>query len=243
MNKNTWIGLGIGLVAGIFVLGLLVKFGPSGLRDFLSSSRQVVNPPSAGSGRPALTTAQSPVRVIGGSITFVQVNGWTSAVAGCTPTGTVDTCSYAASLVGQPTTVSFEGVDASGNWIPGSWTINATWRVDLTSAMLDTGATTASLITLCGSSSSSSTTCGTGNYALLQVTQPTGRTVGFYAPAVPPYQNDLRFFKRYHDPIGCNASAGEVCEHIGAVTITVDGTAVAASSTPCANGECFVTIE
>ena len=196
MNKSTWMGLGIGLVVGIVLLGLLVKFGPPGPRDFLSSSRQVANPPFPGSGRPGLTTAQSPVRVIGGSITFVQANGWTSVVSGCTPAGTVDPCGYAALLVGQPTTVSFEGVDASGKWTPGSWNINSTWRVDLTPAMLDTGITTGSEITLCGSSSSSSTTCGTGNYALLQVTQPTGRTTGFYAPMVPPYQSDFPFFKR-----------------------------------------------
>jgi hypothetical protein len=246
MNKSTWIGLGIGLVAGIVVLGLLVKFGPSGLRDFLSHSRQVANPPSAGPVRYGLTTAQSPVRVIGGSITFAQANGWMSPVAGCAPTNTLDTCSYAALLGGQPGAVSF---DAFGTSPPPPLTTNAeTWEVDVMPAM-DTGAAAGSLIRLCSSASLSSTTCGAGNCALLQVTtQPSGRNTGFYAPGALPYQKDPMFFKRYHDPIGCNATAGEFCEHIYQVVMSTTNTQGGGATTTttqteqCPNGECVVTI-
>lgn len=217
------------------VLGVLTYAGCQSSND--KSPEQKLPPYKVvGGGAPG----NSPVKIVGGSMTFRAPGGWTVSNGGATWTTTNSVSVSAIELErvwasggsGEPTDIIF-GVPSS------SWKIELDGR-DPTGARISSGN---------GSTPNGVIVSPSGNFVQIAPTNTASATYGFYsvpvgstlAPDAPTWDKTLYPGVRYKDQSGSASpkcsDPGAKCESIWQIQVTLNGTA---HIFQCPDGECRV---
>lgn len=180
---------------------------------------------------------KSPIRVVGGSITFRTKSKWqNTGPAGCSTTNGFDNCFYttATSLDASEIKVIVEGTPLTTSGITDPW------KIELFAFNPDGGSVTSNGVSVCTSDNSGN--CGTAPSAAYVTLKPIGSDKpGFYDSKYdgPPPKASSFGGKRFHNK-QCHVENGELCEHLGRIVMTI-GTNQPITF-ECPDGDCRVFI-